>query len=104
MHLHLSTEHPPGGVAFAPPPVAHESVPAPRVGHAWVPGYWDWKNGRHLWVSGRWVPARQGCHWRRHRWILRDTRWFLEPGDWVLDERIPLAERTPSRARAVGAP
>lgn len=82
------------GVPVAPPPVMHESVPGYRAGHAWIPGYWDWRNDRHVWIGGRWMPARHGCHWRRHRWIQRGDRWYLEAGGWVLDER-GAAEKRP---------
>ncbi|HXS53685.1 MAG TPA: YXWGXW repeat-containing protein [Usitatibacter sp.] len=76
-----------GGVPIAPPPVVRESVPDARPGHAWISGYWDWRNGHHVWVSGYWARARNGCHWRRHRWILREGRWYLEGGGWIVDER-----------------
>ena len=100
MGSHLSSDQPSGGVPVAPPPVVHESVPPPRAGHSWMPGYWDWTNGRHVWVAGHWVPMRQGCHWRRHRWILRGGRWYLEPGRWILDERVPSAPERPAYAQA----
>jgi hypothetical protein len=87
MNPQPSSGRPQGGVLVPPPAVLHESVPAPRPGYAWLPGYWDWKNDHHVWIAGQWVPARLGCHWRRHRWILRAGHWFLERGAWVLDER-----------------
>lgn len=86
MHPHLHDERAGRGVLVPPPPAPHESVPAPRQGYAWIPGYWDWVNDRHVWAAGHWIPARHGCHWRRHRWILRGERWHLEAGGWVLDE------------------
>lgn len=89
------------GVAVAPPPLVHESVPPARPGHAWISGYWDWRNGRHLWVPGHWAPARQGCHWRRHCWILREGRWHLEAGGWVVDQR---AQDCAARAATVSVP
>lgn len=82
-----------GGVAVAPPPVVHEPVPGYRAAHVWIPGYWDWRNGRHVWAAGYWTHARHGCHWRRDRWIQREGRWFLEPGGWVLDDAA--AEKRP---------
>lgn len=77
------------GVPVAPPPRLREDVPAPRAGHVWIPGYWDWSNGHHVWTTGRWMAARQGCHWRRHRWIVHGGRWCLEPGAWVVDDGAP---------------
>ncbi len=84
---HLADHAGDDGVTVAPPPLVHESVPAPRAGHAWISGYWDWKNEHYVWVPGHWVLARHGCHWRRHRWILREGRWHLEAGGWVLAQR-----------------
>jgi hypothetical protein len=74
-----------GGVPVAPPPIVHEAVPEAPPGHAWISGYWDWRMGRHVWVPGHWARIRNGCHWRRHRWILREGRWYLERGGWVVD-------------------
>lgn len=85
MYPQRPAENAADGVRVAPPPLVHESVPEPRPGHAWVSGYWDWKNGHYLWVPGHWVAARHGCHWRRHCWVLRDGRWHLEAGGWVVD-------------------
>jgi hypothetical protein len=86
MDAQRSLEAPRDGVPVAPPPVLHEAVPGHRPGHAWVPGYWDWKNGHHVWIAGHWEAARYGCHWRRHRWLRREGRWYLEPGGWVVDD------------------
>lgn len=82
------------GVPIAPPPVMHEAATGYRAAHMWIPGYWDWRNGRHVWIGGHWMQARHGCHWRRHRWIRRDGRWYLEAGGWVLDE-LATAEKRP---------
>ena len=54
----------------APPPAYYERVPAVRVGYTWVPGYWEWRGHRHVWVAGRYVRTRPGHvhyapHWRR---------------------------------------
>ena len=88
-----SSEVPQGGVPVAPPPILHEDVPSPRAGHVWIPGCWDWSNGHHVWITGHWMAARHGCHWCRHRWIVRDGRWHLEPGAWVVDDHADAVER-----------
>lgn len=76
-------------MAIAPPSPLEEFVAEPRAGHTWVPGYWDWVNGRHLWRVGRWIPERRGYHWQRYRWIFRAGRWYLEAGGWTRDEEAP---------------
>lgn len=68
----------------APPPPRFEPMPETRAGFAWIPGYWNHVDGRgFVWVVGRWIPERRGCHWRRHRWVLRGDAWHLEPGRWM---------------------
>lgn len=72
-------------VRVPPPPPRREGVPPPRPGYVWAAGYWDWRNARHSWVMGRWLPERRGCHWTPHCWVSRDGRWHLQPGGWVPD-------------------
>lgn len=67
---------------FAPPASRYEVVPAPRAGYVWQPGYYDWRNGRHVWLRGHWVRERRGYYWHPNRWEQRDGRWSLERGRW----------------------
>jgi hypothetical protein len=66
----------------APPAPRYEVVPAPRAGYIWQPGYYDWRNGRHVWVRGQWMRERKGYYWHPSRWEQRDGRWTLERGKW----------------------
>lgn len=66
----------------APPPLRVEPVPAARRGYAWVPGYWDWRGNKHIWVRGSWVRERHGHMYQPNRWVERDGRWVLERGRW----------------------
>lgn len=74
------------GVEVAPPPPQVEVVPAPRPGYVWAPGYWDWRDGRHVWVNGHWVVERPGYAWVPDRWVEyrehRGPHWHREPGHW----------------------
>ena len=69
----------------APSPPRYEAVPHARRGMAWVPGHWEWRGHRHVWMSGYWVKARPGHHYRAHQWQERDGRWYAEPGRWDRD-------------------
>src|SRR5438876_12419861 len=69
-------------VNVAPPPVPVEVVPAPRYGHVWVPGYWDWRYARHYWVPGHWRHARHGYYYAPARWVERDGRWYYARPGW----------------------
>lgn len=67
---------------IAPPAPRHEVIPADRPGYVWQQGYWDWRNGRHVWVRGHWVRERPGMYWHPNRWVERDGRYYFEKGRW----------------------
>lgn len=69
-------------VDVAPPAPRYEVVPVPRHGYVWQPGYYDWRNGRHVWIRGNWVRERKGYYWHPNRWEQREGRWVLERGRW----------------------
>jgi hypothetical protein len=69
-------------VEVAPPAPRHEMMPRHREGYVWSPGYWDLRNGRHVWVRGHWVRERPGMYWHPNRWVERDGRWYFERGRW----------------------
>ena len=74
-------------IQIAPPALRYESVPAPRVGHTWVPGYWDWRGDRHVWVSGTFVVDRPGYYYERPRWVQREGGYYLNRGEWRRGDR-----------------
>lgn len=97
-------------VETAPPVPRFESLPAPRAGYVWAPGFWDWNGYRHEWVAGRWERARDGYAWRPAEWQRNDRGYFLQHGGWVaVDERrhrgyrmappAPRYERIPAARR-----
>jgi hypothetical protein len=67
---------------FGPPPVQYEVVPAPRYGFVWVPGYWDWRYGRHYWVAGHYVRHRPGYVFQPARWVDYGGRWYYHRPAW----------------------
>ena len=69
-------------VSVAPPPVQYEVVPAPRMGFVWVPGIWEWRSHRHVWVGGHWVRSRPGHVYHRPRWYDHNGRWYFAHGGW----------------------
>lgn len=86
-----------GGVGFyvnvAPPPVYREVAPAPRHGFVWVPGYWDWRYGRHYWVAGHWLRGRPGYHYGPVRWHYRDGRYHYAGAGWRDSDRDGVPNR-----------
>lgn len=69
----------------APPPPRYEAMPRPRRGMVWVPGHWEWRGHRHVWLNGYWVKARPGYHYRPAQWQERDGRWHMQRGGWDRD-------------------
>lgn len=69
-----------------PPPYAEESMPAPRAGHVWAPGYWAYAGSKHEWKKGRWVAERKGFKYEGPRWVQEEGRWTLYPEKWVVNE------------------
>lgn len=66
----------------APPPLRFESVPAPRAGYIWAPGYWNWDGGRHVWSAGHWERVRRNEVYVRPEWRQEDGRWRFVQGGW----------------------
>lgn len=75
----------PGYVIPAPPPPRREAVPQARRGQVWVPGYWDWRGNRHVWVKGHFEKARPGYRYRTPQWQQREGRWEINRGGWDRD-------------------
>ncbi len=69
-------------IDVAPPPVRVETVPPPRAGYVWAPGYWEWRGGQHVWVAGRWIGERRGYHWVPDEWVQRGPHWHHVVGHW----------------------
>src|SRR5574341_99393 len=66
-----------------PPPVAViETVPPPRIGYVYAPGYWAWDGHRHVWVRGRTIVERPGYTWVADRWETVGGRYRFVPGYW----------------------
>jgi hypothetical protein len=74
-------------VRVAPPPARVEATPAPRHGHVWVPGYWDWRGHRHVWTAGHWERERRGYVYHEPRWVERNGGWYMERGRWSRGDR-----------------
>ncbi|WP_256077216.1 hypothetical protein [Massilia sp. YIM B04103] len=70
-------------VGSAPPPVRLETMPPPRSGYIWAPGYWNWDGYRHVWLPGRWETERYGMYYQQPVWIHTGSGWRLDRGGWV---------------------
>jgi hypothetical protein len=70
-------------IGNAPPPPRYESVPQPRRGYVWVPGYWNWDGHRHVWLGGRWEGERAGYQYRPVTWVQEREGWRMDRGGWI---------------------
>ena len=69
-------------IDVAPPPIRAETMPPPRVGYVWAPGYWEWRGHAHVWVAGRYIVERRGYRWVPDHWEQRGPHWHHERGHW----------------------
>jgi len=79
-----------GGIVYvtqAPPPMQQEVIEArpvrPSPGHAWVPGYWTWRNDRYEWMGGHWErPPTASADWVAPRWEREGSGFRFYEGYW----------------------
>ena len=91
-------------ITTEPPPVRAEKWD-PRPGQVWVRGHWEWRDGKHEWVSGHYVPERRGYRYRDDRWVMHDEgKWTYQRGGWGRDsdgdgtpDRVDRAPNNPYR-------
>ena len=70
-------------VTIAPPHIRREVVGvAPHPGSVYRKGYWDWVDGKHVWVRGDWMDRRVGYRWQPHAWVRDGGGWRLREGYW----------------------
>ncbi|WP_426210312.1 YXWGXW repeat-containing protein [Massilia sp. TWP1-3-3] len=69
-------------VRQAPPAPRTEAVPAARRGHVWVPGHWDWRGERYVWVKGNYMRERRSYMYDQPSWEERDGRWHRTGDAW----------------------
>lgn len=67
-------------IGTAPPPPRYESVPSPRNGYVWAPGYWNWDGRTHVWSEGHWERERSGYIYESAQWHQHNGQWKLNKG------------------------
>ena len=70
------------GPTYAPPAPQYEPVPVLQPGYVWVPGFWQWRDGRYVWRPGYREHGRPGYHWREPRWEQGPRGWQMHEGGW----------------------
>lgn len=72
--------------AEAPPsqPMEDEQPEQPSPDHAWVSGYWWWKNNAYVWVPGYWaIPPRKKYVYVPGYWRYQGSQWVFNRGGWA---------------------
>jgi hypothetical protein len=72
-------------VDVAPPAPVVETVPAPRAGYVWAPGYYNYDGHHYGWQKGHWEHERHGQHWVQDRWVEHEGKYHHERGHWDHD-------------------
>ena len=67
---------------MAPPALRIETVPGPRVGYVWAPGYWNYGHRRYNWQRGHWLRERRGRNYASPSWEQNGNRWRYRSGRW----------------------
>lgn len=75
------------GLRGGPPAPRYEPVPAPRRGQIWVPGHWEPRGNRNVWIAGSFVRERPGYRYVNPAWEQRDGRWDMHRGGWQRADR-----------------
>lgn len=65
-----------------PPPPRDTRMLPPRRGYVSVPGHWQWRNGRHVWMRSQRVHERRGYRYENPGWQREGERWRYTPGEW----------------------
>lgn len=74
-------------VRQAPPAPRVERMPEARRGQIWIPGHWDWRSNRYVWVKGKYMRDRKGYVYNAPSWEERDGRWHRAGGNWRRGQR-----------------
>jgi hypothetical protein len=78
---------------MAPPPLREERHEA-RAGFEWIPGRWEWRDGKYQWQVGRWEKEHPGQRWQVGRWEQRGETWAYVEGAWGAGGVIAVVEPT----------
>lgn len=74
-------------VSSAPPrPIVEVQPPRPTYDAIWIEGYWAWAGGRWVWSAGHWEVPRTGYVWVVPHYEYRNGRHYYVSGGWRQDK------------------
>lgn len=74
-----------GVTVRTPPPPYHVEVRpvVPFAGAVWVDGYYTYRHGKYVWVTGRYMkPPHAGAKWVPGHWQQHRRGWKWHKGYW----------------------
>jgi hypothetical protein len=55
---------------------------APYADAVWVPGEWEYRGGRYVYVHGYYTHVRRGRAWVAGHWVNTPRGYYWERGHW----------------------
>lgn len=72
-------------VDLPPPPAPVEngpSTPPPTANAIWIPGHWEYRDGRYVWRAGYWAYANGLMLWHPPQYLYSGSGYLYVPGYW----------------------
>ncbi|MDW8244636.1 MAG: hypothetical protein RMJ88_15625, partial [Thermogemmata sp.] len=68
----------------APPPAVESgpSTPPPQDDAIWIPGYWEYRDGRYVWRAGYWAYPNGVLVWHPPQYVACGSTYLFVPGYW----------------------
>jgi hypothetical protein len=76
-------------VQSPPPALQVETVQVAPSGQVWIPGYYDYKDGQYVWMSGRLEPQREGYVYVAPRYD--NGKYYVSR--WDSDAKVKIKEK-----------
>ena len=66
-----------------PTPVENgPSTPPPSDGAVWIPGHWEYREGRYVWQAGYWAYPNGVMMWHPPQYLYTGSGYLYVPGYW----------------------
>lgn len=66
-----------------PTAIVEARVAQPSSRHAWVPGYWTWRDSQYQWMGGHWeIPPFANAAWNAPTWAKEGSSYRFYEGSW----------------------
>ena len=80
--------------SYPPEPLFENVSASPGPGYVWLDGSWHWNGYEWVWVGGRWVRERVGFAYVQPYYDYLDGRYVYVRGYWSHRSRLPRDPRS----------